>query len=194
MTLNIASWNIRGMNMTYKQDEIRSFVNTNRISLIGIIETKVRATRSLKISKATLRNWEFIYNNEYHPNGRIWVGWDPSILDLKLEYASSQIMHTSVTIIEKNISFFASFVYGFNPANERCPLWRDIKYISNGIANAPWILLGDFNIVRHPSEMLGGDPTWHPYMNDLNACCYDASLDDLHYSGHLTWNNKIRIT
>ena len=177
--------------MTYKQNEIRSFVFTNKISLLGIMETKVRAAKSLKISRSILRNWRFLYNNDYHPNGRIWVAWDPSILDVKLEYASSQIMHTSVTIIEKNYSFLASFVYGFNTAHERTPLWRDIKYLSAGTTNIPWVLLGDFNVVRHPSERLGGDPTWHPYLNDFNTCCYDLSLDDLHYSGHhFTWSNK----
>ena len=57
--------------------------------------------------------------------------------------------------------------------------------------NQPWILLGDFNVARHATERIGGDLTWHPYMDDFNWCCYDAQLDDLHYSGHLlTWSNK----
>ena len=40
--MNIANWNIRGLNMTYKQNEIRSFVFSNKVSLMGINETKVR--------------------------------------------------------------------------------------------------------------------------------------------------------
>ena len=191
MTLNLASWNIRGLNMTYKQDDIRSFVFKNKISLLGLMETKVRALKGLKISKAILRHWRFSNNNDHHSNGRIWVAWDPSILNVKVEYASSQLMHTSVTIIDTNQRFFASFVYGFNTATKRSPLCRDIRQISTGIATAPWILLGDFNVVRHPSERLGGDPSWHPYFDDFNACCYQSSLDDLRYSGHyLTWSNK----
>ena len=86
---------------------------------------------------------------------------------------------------------YASFVYGFNTAIERCPLWRDIQQLSIGIASTPWILMGDFNVVRHPAERLGGDLTWHPYLDDFNTCCYQSSLDDLRYSGHyLTWSNK----
>ena len=106
MTLNLASWNIRGLNMTYKQDDVRSFVLTNKISLLGILETKVRASKSLKISRAILRHWSFFNNNDHQSNGRIWVAWDPSILDVKVEYVSSQIIHTSVTIMGKNQRFF----------------------------------------------------------------------------------------
>ena len=44
---------------------------------------------------------------------------------------------------------------------------------------------GHFNIVCSPSEKLGGNPTWHPYSDDLNNCCYESNLYDLHYVGQL---------
>ena len=163
---------------------------SNKITLMGINETKVRQAKSTKVSKVILSNWKFIFNNAHHPNGRVWVAKDPLVLKVDLEFASSQLMHVSATIIDNHTRFFATFVYGFNTAVERVPLWRDICRLSGTMGHQPWILLGDFNVARYASERIGGDPTWHPYMEDHNCCCYDAQLDDLRFTGHLhTWSN-----
>ena len=63
-------------------------------------------------------------------------------------------MHVSVTILEQQLAFKASFVYGFNTPGERLSLWDDLKQLSS---QEPWILLGDFNVVRILSERIGDD-------------------------------------
>ena len=109
----------------------------------------------------------------------------PEVLDVSPIHLSAQLINVSVTIIDKQTSFLASFVYGFNNLGTRLTLWDDIKHLSS---QRPWILLGDFNVVRYQQERLGGDLSWPPYMTNLNDCCYDAQVDDLKASGiHLTW-------
>ena len=39
---NIASWNIRGLNWPNKQEEVKLFMHTNKIGLLGLLETKVK--------------------------------------------------------------------------------------------------------------------------------------------------------
>ena len=34
-------WNVRGMNKRYKQKEIKKFLQNNKVSLAGLIETRV---------------------------------------------------------------------------------------------------------------------------------------------------------
>jgi len=105
--------------------------------------------------------------------------------------SSSQFMHCSVLVLEKQMVFYATFIYAFNSSAERLPLWEDIASISRSASSTPWILLGDFNVVRFSSERAGGDLSWPSYMEDLNQCCFDSHLDDLKFSGHLcTWSNK----
>lgn len=39
---SFASWNVRGLNNPIKQVEIRRFFQAYRLSLVGIVETKLR--------------------------------------------------------------------------------------------------------------------------------------------------------
>ena len=53
--MNIGCWNIRGLNKTYKQQEVRSFVLTNKVSLMGIVENKVRVQEVSKSPKLSYK-------------------------------------------------------------------------------------------------------------------------------------------
>ena len=46
-------------------------------------------------------------------------------------------------------SFFITFVYGFNLAQERLALWEDLEDIAHHM-NEAWCVLGDFNAILHP--------------------------------------------
>ena len=92
---------------------------------------------------------------------------------------------------ELQVQFLASFTYAFNSAPERAPLWEEITKTSSSATQAPWILLGDFNVVRFSSKKVGGDRSWPPYMEEFNKCCFDAHVEDLRFSGHLhIWSNR----
>ena len=96
-------------------------------------------------------------------------------------------MHVEVVLIQKQIPFTVSFIYGLNSHLERVPLWNSIRHLASSIVS-PWILLGDFNVVRYPSERLGGSCDWPARMEDLNDCCVEAGLEDLKFTGNLlTW-------
>lgn len=59
-------------------------------------------------------------------------------------------------------------VYGLNSNDQRQELWAEIRGISNTNAH-PWIIEGDFNVVRFVDDGSGGDR--HDYerqvFNDL---------------------------
>ncbi|KAJ4973617.1 hypothetical protein NE237_006791 [Protea cynaroides] len=69
--------------------------------------------------------------------------------------ASPQIAHCHVNIINNNQDFWCSAVYVANALNLRGSLWNTIESLVVGI-NRPWILMGDFNIVRNNEEKVGG--------------------------------------
>lgn len=54
----------------------------------------------------------------------------------------------------------------------------------------PWILLGDFNVVRFRYEREGGSSDWPSFMSDFDEVICSAGLEDLRFSGGLfTWHN-----
>ena len=93
---------MRGLNRSFKQGEVRAMVMHNHVALLGINETRVKRSGSDRIVKDILRGWQFIHNYERHRNGRIWVLWDPGLLDVKVILSTSQMIHVEVTIIQSS--------------------------------------------------------------------------------------------
>ena len=165
-----------------------SLVQEHSLSLIGLVETKVRDGNHTPILKYFLPGWTMVHNYNHNSSGRIWVLWNSEVLDVSMVFTSDQYIHLSAVIIEKQIRFQATFIYGHNTAPKRLPLWNDLLSLRRSL---PWILLGDFNVVRFMNERLGGDPDWPPHMEDLNSCCTEAMLEDLKATSfHYTWDNR----
>lgn len=60
--IRIPCWNIRALNSPLKQKEVKSFTHTKGISIIGLVEVKVRNQNFQKFSKRIFRNWEVVHN------------------------------------------------------------------------------------------------------------------------------------
>ncbi|XP_074351344.1 uncharacterized protein LOC141690440 [Apium graveolens] len=161
----------------------------NKVGFMGVLETKFKAHNALGISKKINKNWRWMFNYEHHYNGRIWVGWDPGVWQLSLHSSNAQCITCFATFLDKNITTLVSFVYAFNDAYDRVPLWN---YCSNlNQYSMPWCLLGDFNYVLGIKEISGGMEHWTPDMQVFKVCVSDLGLGHVRTLGELfTWTNK----
>ena len=110
----VASWNLRGVNKPFKQSELRSLILKHKIHLIGLNETRVLEENHHNIATSLMPGWRFITNYRYHYNGRVWVLWDPSILDINIVCMTDQMIHVAVTVIQTQTNFYVSFIYAHN--------------------------------------------------------------------------------
>lgn len=189
--LHFGCWNMRGLNDPIKQKEVRSFVTINKLSFLGLVEHKIKEPNASKILTSMLPFWNFVHNYVQAPNGRIIVAWDPTAVDINILDKSSQAIHCQVSI-PSGTQFVATFVYGSNSYVERTELWNSLNSWRSSLS---WIVLGDFNALRFPSDKVGGDYHWPPHMEDLNKCISHNDLDDLRYTGcHFTWANKLILS
>lgn len=93
----------------------------------------------------------------------------------------------SVTL-SKN--FCATFVYGFNHAQQRKPLWEDLETISNQMQEA-WCVIGDFNTILQKEDRMGGDEVKDYELQELQSCFDSCELTEMPYSrAYYTWSNK----
>ena len=61
--IKVGSWNIRGLNDPRKQVEVRRFILEHHVSLMGVVETKVRHQNfSPTIRNCLPYNWDCIHN------------------------------------------------------------------------------------------------------------------------------------
>ncbi|GAV63771.1 Exo_endo_phos domain-containing protein [Cephalotus follicularis] len=134
--------------------------------------------------------WEYTTNHAVSEQGRIWVVWDPSILKFEVAHMTEQDVHGKAVLA--NGSFVhLSFIYGLCDYRSRRDLWKDLIFISQSIAHAPWLILGDFNVSRYPQDQLHGLPRFSKAMSESNECLNAIEVDDIGRVGrHFTWSNK----
>ncbi|KAF7152135.1 hypothetical protein RHSIM_Rhsim01G0069200 [Rhododendron simsii] len=133
--------------------------------------------------------WEFFHNIGSGSVAGIIVAWDKQGPLVSLLSTSDQMMLLSVTMEMK--TFVISIVYGYNQAGNRKKLWDDLRTSYGLVGLQPWILMGDFNVVRWQNERSD-----HGYFDatsagDFNTCLEDIGMEDINTTGFLfTWSNR----
>ena len=187
----LACWNIRGCNDAAKNRELRNLVASQNLCLLGILETKVKATNEMKRQRGLLQQWHFVSSLNAQAVGRIWVGWDPARCSIRVVNKSDQWVHCSVNHHEQNLHFFLTVVYGATDTVARRHLWDFLEATANTISNTAWAVIGDFNATRMQGDRKGGNLSPRMEDMDFNQACYRAELDDLKTAGcEYTWFNR----
>ena len=155
LMVNLASWNIRGLNAPLKQKEIRKFIRGNSLDIVAVLETKVRESNSGIVKDSIGGDLNWVNNYNFCHRGRIWVLWNGSSIRLRMLEQSEQFIHCEIETVASGNKFMATFVYGDNGYIERRRLWEDIIRIYNNMGNTPWVIMGDFNAIRKREEKSG---------------------------------------
>ncbi|XP_057515007.1 uncharacterized protein LOC130796657 [Actinidia eriantha] len=114
----VASWNIRGMNKSLKQNGILEFTLKNKVDIMRILETKLKHQRTRDAVKHKFRRWAMWDNFQQHP------------MELMEELCS----------YGRQIEWISRF----RSARSKRPLWTNLDRF-NETLNDPWLVLGDFN-------------------------------------------------
>lgn len=139
-----------------RRAEVRKLVLSNKLRLIGIFETKVPEELFDTISSTFLRGWKWTANYEYAPCGRIWVGWDPSVVEFVPISLNQQAVHGFLSSTSSNTSCCISAIYANHTFVSRRPLWDDLIHYNEVFQDSPWIVASDFNAIKDPSDRVGG--------------------------------------
>ncbi|XP_074288921.1 uncharacterized protein LOC141614066 [Silene latifolia] len=184
----ISSWNIRGLNDSIKQQEVRGYLWRNKVEVLGLLETRVKLNNFAAISR-TFLSYVVMNNYSHHYNGRIWVFLDTRRVTLISSYVHDQFIHLELMHNVTNKTVHISFVYGSNDVDHRDRLWNELRSLQPKVTN--WILMGDWNIVRSMEERIGPNPPSIKDMLAFNQCLLDCHLEDLQSFGcEFIWTNK----
>ncbi|XP_074287887.1 uncharacterized protein LOC141613052 [Silene latifolia] len=185
----ITSWNIRGLNKHVKQIEVNKFLTQNKLDILGILETRVKENKSQRILRNKFRGYSSFCNYSKHYNGRIWLVWNFSTTKVTILHVHAQVLHCHVHHLATGRAFHLSVVYGSNCPVKRKTLWDSLTDMAPRVG--PWVVMGDFNIVRYSHEKIGNLPAHLPDMIDFNNCLSSCGLDDMQGTGNdFTWFNK----
>lgn len=151
--ISFGAWNVRGINKTRKQLEVAKFLSYHNLSLVGLLETKVKRKGLGALYLRMFPNWCITTNLAWPEGGRIIVAWKSVDAHVDILSSRSQFIHMEVSPVN-GTPFMCTFVYGSNNRHERQHLFEELGVLSQTIAS-PWIILGDFNCVAQFDERLG---------------------------------------
>ncbi|XP_074277574.1 uncharacterized protein LOC141601209 [Silene latifolia] len=182
----------KGFNKLVKHLEVVNFLQHNKIDILGLLETRVKLNKSHRILRSKFKKYSNFCNYNMHHNGRIWLLWDTSTTKVSVLQEHAQVVHCFVQHFASGRSFHLSVVYGSNCPMARQSLWNSL--IQQSHQTGPWVVMGDFNIVRYAHEKISNTPPDLTDMTDFNSFLSECGLDDMHGSGiDFTWFNKQEV-
>lgn len=82
-------WNLRGLNDPLKQKAAKLFLKNNDMSLMGLIEHKVKEPNIKLTMRCICPHWQYAHNSAFAPIGRILVCWNSHILNVRVLHVTS---------------------------------------------------------------------------------------------------------
>ncbi|XP_073291149.1 uncharacterized protein [Primulina huaijiensis] len=186
--MKIACWNVRGFNKPLKQSNAQGLIKKHNLSILGLLEVKVKACLVDRMMATNFPGMSFIHNFLLSDKSRVLLMWNNSVVNVDLLEMTDQVNHVNVVFLHSNRVFVISFVYGLNSVVERRPLWDFLMGCGDSVV-LPWMVLGDFNCVRFPHEKMGGLLIRPRDIVDLGRCISHLELSDVNHVGcFFTWS------
>ena len=67
IALHLGFGNLRGLNDTLKQKEAKKFITNNKLSLVGLLEHKIKESNAKRVLNFVCPQWHFVHNFDYAP-------------------------------------------------------------------------------------------------------------------------------
>lgn len=116
--------------------------------------------------------------------------WNKEAFDVTVLDKFDQSISCEITSTKENFYRNQTFVYGANKGLERKSLWMTFLSMKLRAIFKPWLLCGDFNVVKSLAEKWGSTKL-NSYEVEFGECLQDLEVFDLTFSGcFFTWTNK----
>ncbi|XP_075497412.1 uncharacterized protein LOC142534428 [Primulina tabacum] len=144
--MNFLIWNVRGLRSSESQQRLHAHVKDKRVKILAILEPMI----DLDVRFMTRRfGFSRVISNS---SGHIWVFFAEDVM-VECLFDHTQFLHFRVSATFLPTTVFCSFVYAKCDYIERRQLWNSLLQVKP--AQGPWLVGGDFNVVRNSSECLG---------------------------------------
>ncbi|XP_019258106.1 PREDICTED: uncharacterized protein LOC109236386 [Nicotiana attenuata] len=176
--------------MADEHKELKEFVKTNKVEIIAIYEHRVSEAKAEKIITKILPGWKWCHNVSNTCKGRIWVLWNPNIVQFTMTGSYAQLIHGTVKNFKSIIEFQFSTIYGLHNINDRKELWEMIRIIEKQVKE-PWLLMGDFNSIFGDEDRMQGRDVLDSETKDFREVVEECNLAELPTIGRsYTWTNS----
>ena len=191
-SISLFTWNVRGLNDSIKCGDILSELLTAAPDVVLLQETKLSSVpppqkKYYSFLPRHLDDYSFIPS--YGAVGGVLTAWNSSVLQASSTSLTDHTLSVCLSSTSSNLSLYVTNVYGPPSHNDRQTFLDELRMI-NPPADVPWILIGDFNMIRFPHEK--NNTNFHPHeANAFNDFVNDTCLIELPLLDRaFTWSNK----
>ncbi|XP_023926420.1 uncharacterized protein LOC112037820 [Quercus suber] len=182
MTLRLLAWNVRGLNNPWKRGVCKNLLKDWKCDIVCFQETKVSSTDGAFVRSlwgSPFIDWVVL--DTVQTSGGVLLIWDKRVVE-KFDVIAGQF---SVSVLLRGVVddfvWACTGVYGPNDDGQRASLWEELSQVC-----ARWpmarCLVGNFNIIRYPSERLGCE-SFSPAIFAFSDFIESNSLVDLPLEG-----------
>lgn len=151
-SLDIISWNVRGLNSAARCNTIHELMADTKCSLACFQETKLqniddglaRFLGGYKLDK-------FAFKPARGTRGGILLLWNSAVFDVQEVRVGRFSISAQVTVILTGATFLLTGVYGPTRHHLKSAFLRHIRRIRPGPEDG-WLILGDFNMIYHARD------------------------------------------
>ncbi|KAL2235486.1 UNVERIFIED_CONTAM: hypothetical protein Sindi_1280800 [Sesamum indicum] len=162
-------------NDPYHQLAVKDIVAEFRLQFLDLLETRVHIINVSHIQGFLLPQWKWFV--DYGSSGnRVWIAWDENFIDVDVVECGTQFIHCHVNIRALHESIAMTVIYRANELVERRALWGTMETIAMQCTDIPWLVGGDFNIVRDLSKICGVSGDIRMAMEDFNTCIQNTGF------------------
>ncbi|PWA53713.1 hypothetical protein CTI12_AA394610 [Artemisia annua] len=143
-----------GLSTTDKQNEVRKYIDDERLHMSGIIETQLKSKKLQKIGDNIFKSWSWVHNMRMCDKGcRIMLGWNSGIVNVNVIHYSKQSMLCKVETITGNMAIFCTIIYAANSGNER----RELCKVLEKVQGQQWVNMEWQDLIEHLASMYNGN-------------------------------------
>eukprot|EP00253_Pinus_taeda_P032924 PITA_32924 len=159
--------------------------------VIFIEETKCSIQKIKEIHNKWLNRYEFLEVKAEHTAGGILTLWNPNKLDILDAEASREYLSVVIQPIGDKETYLVTNFYGPQRLEGKLKFLDSLEAFRDRHLGIPWILGGDFNMIKSLSEKkVGTKVLSKDYLKFQTFTDIMKLVDIVTSNGIFTWNNK----
>lgn len=144
-------WNCREIGAASTVKELKDLTSKFKPQMAFLSETKAKASKLMNLKRRL--NFDDMYAVDCISSGKsggLCLFWN-RCTKVDVLHSDSNVIHTFVSIMNTNVNFYYSFMYGNSVSQQKRLFWEKLRHLHLH-NHEPWIYAGDFNELLCQSE------------------------------------------
>ncbi|WMV44404.1 hypothetical protein MTR67_037789 [Solanum verrucosum] len=165
-----------------------------KADVVCLQETKIEGNISNIVKEVWGSRWaDFVQLEASGTRGEVVIIWEKRFWEGELSSVGEYSVSCSLSRKDQDFKWHLTGVYAPNDRVEREETWWELG-AARGLFSGPWVLCGEFNTVRYPTEKRDGIRI-NRSMTEFSDFIEDMELIDIDlYGGKYTWKKGDRHT